>query len=92
MFICCLKEKYKISIIKTEFLDSSAQSFWGRTFNQAISIFKTTQEETSSGLGQSQEAISSSSTSNINSTNGIALNAYLTYVSLPLTTMMQGIL
>lgn len=76
---------------KIEFLDSSAQSFWGRTFNQALSIFKPNQEETNSNSQEATSISSSLTTSNINnSTNGIALNAYLTYVSLPLTTIMQG--
>lgn len=75
---------------KIEFLDSSAQSFWGRTFNQALSIFKPNQEEANSNSQEATSISSSLTTSNINSTNGIALNAYLTYVSLPLTTIMQG--
>lgn len=88
---------------RQDFIESSSQSFWGRTFNQAMSMLKLgpTPEETSSSSslsnadnGQGGLVESSSSSSLVSSsTNGsIPLNAYLTYVSLPLTNIMQDIL
>lgn len=84
---------YNLTVGILDFIDSSSQSLWGRTFqrtfNQAMSMLKLggTPEETERPENHDDTESSSNEPS---STSGMSLNAYLTYVSLPLTIIMQG--
>jgi hypothetical protein len=82
---------------RQDFIDQS-NSFWGKTLNQALSIFKTSQQDEldtdetdSHGRTYPMSMMNkNTNTNNVNTSAGQPLNAYLTYVSLPLTLIMQG--
>lgn len=81
-------------------IDSSQNSgtFWGRTFGQAFSWINKSnnQQPTDENIyaNQKHHILSSNNptTSNISSSTGISLNAYLTYVTLKLPLIMQDVL